>query len=100
MTIIKKRINIAKITSIAIASILLIGSLSMTVPAFAGAPGPPPSPSITLGYNPSPVVDGNMVDMSGIVTVDGLGTSDGNLQIQQGFLPDDVVPFDTPANNC
>jgi hypothetical protein len=99
MTIIQKRINNAKITSIALASILLIGSLSMTVPAFAGM-GMPPSPSITLGYNPSPVVDGNMVEMFGIVSVDGVGTSDGNLQIQQGFQPDDVVLFDTPAHDC
>ncbi len=93
MTIIQKRINNAKITSIAIASILLISSLSMTSTVFAG--GAPPRPEITFGIEPNPVLDGNQVTISGEVKVEGSLSELGKLQLQQGFNSDN-----SPSDSC
>ncbi len=94
MTIIQKRINNAKITSIAIASILLISSLSMTSTVFAGG-GAPPRPEITFGIEPNPVLDGNQVTISGEVKVEGSLSELGKLQLQQGFNSDN-----SPSDSC
>jgi len=63
MIIINNRNNNAKITSIAIASILLIGSLSMTTTVF----GHPQTPSLVFSTN-GPVAEGTDAVMTGSAT--------------------------------
>jgi len=91
MTLIQKIKN-QKITSIVIASMLVIGSLSITNMTFAEQP---PKPALALAFNPNPVLDGNLVTMSGNVTVNSALSDYGKLQLQQGLNADD-----SPAINC
>jgi len=85
MTLIQK-INKAKITSIVITSILLIGAFSTPTTAFANAQ----QTSTTFGYDVNPVPEGTPVEMSGTVTATAItghagGPIDGgDVQIRQG----------------